>query len=90
MTLDPCSEILKNLHRVLEEDTPESLCATIRAHLDTCASCRRQREALEELILLCKRFPEEEMQDEQKRRMKAELKRIVFAHGKQGRRPSTA
>jgi len=90
MTSDPCSEILKNLHRVLEEDTPENLCATIRAHLETCPSCRRQREALEELILLCKRFPEEEMQAEQKKRMKSELKRILFSQGKQRRRTNAA
>jgi len=86
MTDDPCTEILMNLHRVLENDTPERLCASIREHLQTCASCSERYKALEQLIRLCKRFPEEQMLENQKRQMKEELRKIVFSHGKQGRK----
>jgi len=78
MTTDPCSEIVRNLHQILEDDSHGSLCDTVRAHLEICASCREQREAMEDLVEICRRFPEERIPEEVKRRMKENLKRILF------------
>ena len=90
MKTDPCTEILKNLHRVMEDDAPAGLCKAVQAHLETCASCRKQREALRELVVLCKRFPEETMPEEQKRKMKEELKRLLSSEERTQPNPRSA
>ncbi len=79
MDADPCVAVIKNLHRILEEEPSDRLCEKIRAHLNKCTPCRKQYEALEKLIVLCNRFPEENIPDRQKQLMKEELKKIVFS-----------
>jgi DNA mismatch repair ATPase MutS len=80
MDRDPCKEVIKNLHRILEQDPTDNLCEKIKAHLKQCTSCAKRYEELEALISLCNRFPAEQIPDEKKRLMKDQLKKALIKH----------
>jgi anti-sigma factor (TIGR02949 family) len=70
---DPCSKVIQKMYLILEEEKSESLCETLQTHMDECEACAKQYKTLEDLVSLCKRFPREEIPEDQKQRMKQAL-----------------
>lgn len=70
---DPCSKVIQKMYLILEEERSESLCESLRNHLDGCEACAKQYKILEDLVSLCQRFPSEEIPEDQKQRMKEKL-----------------
>ena len=70
---DPCSKVIQKMYLILEEERSESLCESLRIHLDGCEACTKQYNTLEDLVSLCQRFPPEEIPEDQKQRMKEKL-----------------
>lgn len=68
-----CERVIQKMYLILEEEKSESLCESLRVHLDGCESCAKQYKALEDLASLCGQFRSEEIPEDQKRRMKQEL-----------------
>lgn len=74
-----CKEIIKDLHMILEKDRgSDKLCDQIQAHLENCDSCAQQHKELKELVHLCQRFPDVPIPDDQKKKMKEELKKLLL------------
>jgi anti-sigma factor (TIGR02949 family) len=69
----PCRQVVQKMYLILEGDKSESLCESLRVHLDHCESCTRQYKVLEDLVSLCGRFRSEEIPEDQKRQMKKKL-----------------
>jgi len=70
---DPCIKVIQKMYLFLEEERSESLCESLRTHLNACEACAKQYKILEDLVSLCQRFPTEEIPEDQKQRMKDEL-----------------
>jgi mycothiol system anti-sigma-R factor len=70
---EPCTKIVKKMYLMLEGEQAGSMCEKLRSHLEGCASCAKQYRVLEDLVSLCRKFPEEEVPEEQKRRIKEKL-----------------
>ena len=76
---DPCSKIIQKMYLMLEGGEPGSLCEILRSHLEVCASCAAQYRVLEDLASLCRRFPDEEVPEDQKRKIKERLLKSLSA-----------
>jgi len=74
---DPCTKLVQKMYLMLEGGESESLCEKLRTHLEGCASCAEQYRVLEELVSLCQRFPDEEVPEEQKQKIKEKLLRSL-------------
>ena len=73
-----CKEIIRNLYKIVEQGSgSDKLCSTIQAHLEDCSSCTKQYEELNDLILLCRKFSDLPIPDEQKKKMKEDLKKAL-------------
>ena len=70
---DPCTKFIQKMYLMLEGGESGSLCETLRIHLEGCASCAEQYRALEDIVSLCKRFPDEEVPEGQKQKIKENL-----------------
>jgi predicted anti-sigma-YlaC factor YlaD len=69
-----CDKVLKNLYRLLEEDSATPLCVALKAHLQHCEACTRKHDELRGLIELCRSSPKARMPREHKE----ELKRFLI------------
>ena len=76
---DTCSKIVQKMYLILEGEESGSLCADIRIHLEGCASCAEQYRVLEDLVSLCRKFPDEEVPADQKRKIKEKLLKSLSA-----------
>lgn len=79
---DPCREVVQKMYLILEGERSESLCESLRAHLDQCEPCARQYKIMEDLVSLCERFPTEEIPEDQKERMKENLLKSLSTTGR--------
>ena len=70
---DPCKKIVQKMYLMLEGGESGSLCENLRIHLDGCASCAEQYRVLEDLVLLCQKFPDEKVPEDQKQKIKEKL-----------------
>jgi len=70
---DPCTKVIQKMYMILEEERSESMCESLRIHLDECEACAKQYKILEDLVSLCQGFPPEEIPEDQKQRMKKKL-----------------
>jgi anti-sigma factor (TIGR02949 family) len=70
---DTCAKIVQKMYLILEDGESESLCEDLRIHLEGCASCAEQYRVLEDIVSLCQRFPDEEVPEDQKRKIKEKL-----------------
>lgn len=77
MTELRCREVIRKLSDLLDGDASSTFCDRLRAHLDRCEACAREYDALEDLIALCKRFPDEEIGIDEKRQMKDRLLAVL-------------
>ncbi len=69
----PCTKIIQKMYLMLEGGESGSLCEELRSHLAGCASCAGQYRVLEDLVSLCQRFPDEEVPEDQKQKIKEKL-----------------
>ena len=76
---DPCTKIVQKMYLMLEGGESGSLCATLRIHLEGCTSCAEQYGVLEDIVSLCKRFPDEEVSEDQKQKIKEKLLKSLSA-----------
>jgi len=82
MSRDKCRDIIKNLHRILDEgNQSDDLCQEIQVHLSGCSACAGQYRELETLKSLCRNFPDSSMSEEQKKMMKKDLKKALLRKG---------
>lgn len=70
---NPCAKIVKKMYLILEGGEPGALCDDLQAHLEGCASCAGQYRVLEDLVSLCRRFPDEEIPEDEKQTIKEKL-----------------
>ena len=76
---DACTKIVQKMYLMLEGGESGSLCENLRSHLEGCASCAKQYRVLEDLALLCQRFPDEEVPEDQKHKIKEKLLKSLSA-----------
>ena len=74
---DACRKVMQNMYLILEGERAGSLCEDLRNHLRRCESCAEQYKVLEGLASLCRRFSTEEIPQEEKRRMKESLLKLL-------------
>jgi hypothetical protein len=74
---DPCARIVQKMYLIMEGGEPGSLCEDLRTHLEGCDSCAGQYRILEDLAALCRKFPDEEIPGDEKRRMKERLLELL-------------
>ena len=79
---DPCATVVQKMYLILEGDKSESLCESLRVHLDRCEPCARQYKILEDLASLCERFPAEKIPEDEKERMKENLLKSLSKPGR--------
>ena len=72
-----CTRIVEKMYLMLEGEKSGSLCKSLRAHLEGCEACAEQYRVLQDLVKLCQSFPDEEVPEDQKQRMKAELLKAI-------------
>lgn len=70
---DPCTKFVQKMYLMLEGGESGSWCEDLRIHLEGCASCAEQYRVLEDIVSLCKRFPDEEVPEDQKQKIKEKL-----------------
>ena len=80
MKKDPCSKIVQKMYLMLEGGESGSLCENLRIHLEGCASCAEQYRVLGDIVSLCKRFPDEEVPEDQKQKIKEKLLKSLSAN----------
>lgn len=73
----PCTKIVEKMYLMLEGEKSGSLCKDLRAHLEGCKACAEQYRVLQDLVRLCQSFPEDEVPEDQKKRMKEELLKAI-------------
>jgi len=78
---DPCAKIVQKMYVMLEGGESGSLCEDLRSHLDGCACCKEQYRVLEDLVSLCQRFPDEEVSEDQKQKIKEKLLKSLHSIG---------
>ena len=78
---DPCAKIIQKMYLMLEGGESGSLCETLRIHLEGCASCAEQYRVLEDLVSLCQRFPDEEVSEDEKQKIKEKLLKSLSKSG---------
>lgn len=71
--IDPCAKIIQKMYLMLEAGESGALCESLRSHLEGCASCAGQYRVLQDLVSLCRRFPAEEVSEEEKQKIKEKL-----------------
>ena len=76
---DPCTKIVQKMYLMLEGGESGSLCEDLRIHLEGCASCAEQYRVLQDTVSLCKRFPDEEVPEDQKQKIKEKLLKSLSA-----------
>jgi hypothetical protein len=75
---DPCRKVIEKMYLVLEEEVRSgSLCDSLQRHMAQCESCASQYKTLEDLVSLCQEFPTEEIPEDQKRKMKEDLLKLL-------------
>ncbi len=84
----PCTKIVEKMYLMLEGEKSGSLCKSLRAHLDGCEACAEQYRVLQDLVSLCQSFPDEEVSEDQKKRMKEELLKALSGVRPSGNVPS--
>jgi anti-sigma factor (TIGR02949 family) len=70
---DSCARIVEKMYLVLEGEESASVCEALRRHMRECEACSEQYRVLEDLVSLCRKFPDEEVPEDQKKRMKDKL-----------------
>lgn len=70
---DSCAKIVQKMYLMLEGGESGSLCENLRTHLEGCASCAEQYRVLEDIVSLCQRFPDEEVPEDQKQKIRDKL-----------------
>ena len=76
---EPCTKIVRKMYLILEKGQSGNICENLRTHLAGCESCAEQYRVLEDLVRLCQRFPDEEVPEDQKQRMKEKLLKSLSA-----------
>ena len=76
---DPCAKIIQKMYLVLEGEESGSVCEALEGHLKGCEACAEQYRVLEDLVSLCQKFPDEEVPEDQKQRMKENLRKSLSA-----------
>ena len=82
MQKNRCREVIRNLYRILDEGgQSDNLCIGILEHLKDCSACANRYRELEILKSLCRKFPASGMSEEQKEKMKKDLKNALLRNG---------
>lgn len=76
---DSCEKFVQKMYLMLEGGESGSLCEALRIHLEGCRSCAEQYRVLEEIASLCQRFPDEEVSEDQKQKIKEKLLKSLSA-----------
>lgn len=74
---DPCRKVIQKMYLILEEERSGSLCESLQLHMDQCEACTSQYKILENLVSLCQEFRAEEIPEDQKRKMKEDLLKLL-------------
>jgi len=70
-----CAKVLKNIHKLLEEDPSIPICQALKAHLEGCEACARYYSELADVVEFCRAFPEEPVSEEHKEKLKRFLQK---------------
>ncbi len=70
-----CAKVLKNIHKLLEEDPSIPICQALKAHMEDCEACARYYKELQNVVDVCRAFPEEPVSEEHKEKLKRFLQK---------------
>lgn len=70
------------MYLMLEEGESDGLCESLRSHLEVCPSCAERFRGLKGLVGLCRRFPEEEIPENRRRKMKEKILKALAESGR--------